>query len=79
MVYGETDPEVRRAGNFRMVFNNNGSVVYDETSTTDTTGDTSAIVLSAVSGGATVDFKVTLTSFGDNAVIVYLAKFIYNQ
>jgi len=62
-----------------MVFTPNDDIVYDETTTTDTTGNTSAITLSATATGGTANFIVTLTSFGDDAVIVYLAKFIYNQ
>jgi hypothetical protein len=62
-----------------MVFTPNDDIVYDETTTTDTTGNTSKIALSATAAGGTAEFVVTLTAFGDDAVIVYLAKFIYNQ
>jgi len=63
-----------------MVFTTNDDIVYDETTTTDTTGDTSAIVLEAVASGGSATFRSDMsTGFGDDAIIVYIAKFILNQ
>jgi len=62
-----------------MVFTPNDDIVYDETTTTDTTGDTSGIVLEAVASGGVATFRINMTGFGDDAVIVYIYKLFANQ
>jgi hypothetical protein len=80
-IYGDgASSDKRRGGTFRMVFTPNDDIVYDETTTTDTTGDTSAIVLEAVASGGSATFRSDMSAgFGDDAVIVYMYKLFANQ